>query len=86
MRGWGVSDRMLLQVILNYLLLGAAMFPIYMRLDEHTFAHVIETTEELVTLVICWIAFWPVIGFFVVRNRLSSRFQRPDVREKVQMQ
>ena len=76
---------MLLGLILDYFLVGAAMLPIYMRLDEHTFAHVIETTGELVTLIGCWIAFWPVIGFFVVRNRLWARSRRTEVRENLQM-
>jgi len=75
---------MLLELILNYLLVGAAMFPIYMRLDEHTFAHVIETTGELVTLIGCWIVFWPVIGFFVVRNRLWARSRPTEVGENLQ--
>jgi hypothetical protein len=62
----------LLQLILNYLLLGAALLPVYMRLDRHTFVHVIETTGELITLLACWILLWPAIGFFVVRNRLLA--------------
>lgn len=61
------------------------MFPAYMRLDEHTFRHVIETTGELVTLVLCWIVFWPAISFFVVRNRLSGHFGRAGSRESRQV-
>jgi len=76
---------MVLQLVLDYLLVGAAMFPAYMRLDEHTFRHVIETTGELVTLVVCWIVFWPAIGFFVVRNRLSAHSHGADTRENLQV-
>lgn len=76
---------MFLELLLNYLLVGAAMLPAYMRADEHTFTHVIETTGELVTLVVCWILFWPAIGFFVVRNRLWAHFQRADGGEHLEM-
>jgi hypothetical protein len=69
-----------INLILDYALLGAAIFPVYMRLDKHTFTHVIETTGELVVLVVCWILLWPVIGFFVVRNHLSKYRQRPGIR------
>jgi hypothetical protein len=61
-----------LQLILDYVLLGAALFPVYMRLDRHTFVHVIETTGEWVTLLACWMLLWPAIAFFVVRNRLLA--------------
>lgn len=76
---------MILQLILDYLLVGAAMFPAYMRLDEHTFRHVIETTGELVTLMFCWIVFWPAIGFFVVRNRVCAHLHGGNAREDLQV-
>ena len=69
-----------LNLILDYAVLGAMIFPVYMRLDKHTFTHVIETTGELVVLVVCWILLWPVIGFFVVRKHLSRYPQRSGIR------
>jgi hypothetical protein len=75
---------MLFQLILNYLLVGAATFPVYMGLDKHTLTRVIETTGELVVLVVCWVVFWPAIGFFVARNQISSHRRGEGTRQKVQ--
>jgi len=69
-----------LKLILDYVLFGAATFPGYMRLDRHTFTHVIETTGELVALVVCWALLWPIIGFLVVRNHVCKHRQRPGIR------
>ena len=84
--GQGVDPvHMLSQLTLGYLLVGAATFPVYMGLDKHTYTHVIETTGELVVLVVCWIVFWPAIGFFVVRNQMSSHRRGDGIRQKVQL-
>jgi hypothetical protein len=69
-----------LKLILDYFLLGAMTFPGYMRLDKHTFTHVIETTGELVVLFACWVFLWPVIGFLIVRNHLLKHRQRTGIR------
>jgi hypothetical protein len=74
---------MLLQLTLDYLLAGAATLPVYMEVDKHTFTHVLETTGELVVLVVCWIVFWPAIGFFVARNQISSHRRGDRTRQKV---
>ena len=84
-RSGSISVHMLLQLILDYLLMGAATFPVYMVLDKHTFAHVIETTGELVVLAVCWIVFWPAIGFFVARNQISSHSRRDGTRQNMQI-
>lgn len=81
-----VVVHIILESGVDYLLIGAALFPAYMRLDEHTFAHVIETTGELVTLLACWIVFWPAIGFFVLRNRVSAHLGGgANARQKLQI-
>jgi hypothetical protein len=61
-----------LEAACNYPLLGAALLPVFMYLDSHTFKYVIETVDELMTLFFCWVMLWPFIGFFVLRIRFNS--------------
>jgi hypothetical protein len=76
---------LLLTSLLNYALLGAALFPAYMLLDKHSFTHVLETTGEVVTLLVCWIFLWPAIGFFVLRNHLHAHSARGHGHRKLKL-